>query len=70
MWVLTREHNEYDQYGAYYVMCWDHKPSEHELLWIMAHEEMGGWSLKHLMKGGGRTKQLEDIWYNLEEETR
>lgn len=31
MWILLREHNEYDQYGEYFVAAWKEKPSEDTL---------------------------------------
>ena len=68
-WVLTREHNDYDQYGEYYVMCWDHKPTVIEIIDIMETEECG-YSVAHILAGGGRRNDTVDIWYNLIEETR
>lgn len=51
MWILTREENQYDQYGEYFVYAWNHEPSDAEL----AH-----YGATHL----GR-KNEEETWYNL-----
>jgi hypothetical protein len=32
IWVLTKEVNDYNQHGEYYVKAWDHKPTEEELI--------------------------------------
>ena len=67
MWILTREHNAYDQEGEYYVYAWDHKPSKEEVDIVMDKIEDGYADLDHIMNGGGR-KNWEDIWYNLFEQ--
>ena len=51
VWVVTREENEYDQFGEYFYTVFDHKPSSDELLSI---------GVTHL----GR-KEFEGTWFNL-----
>lgn len=70
IWVLTTEHNAYDQYGAYFVHAWDHKPDREELEAILKESSYDGWQppsdlVTHILDGGGRQKN-EDQWYNLE----
>lgn len=52
VWVLTREENQYDQYGVYFEHVWLHEPTAEELL---------KYNCTHL----GR-ENYEDTWYNLE----
>lgn len=74
VYVLTREHNEYDQHGEYFEAVFEKKPSLEVLAKWM--KENDGYSLpgdifaavaflEHLRNGGGRVDK-EDIWYNLE----
>jgi len=68
--VLTTERDAYDQYGAYFVHAWDHKPDREELETILKETRYNGWQappalVTHILDGGGRQKN-EDQWYNLE----
>lgn len=52
MWILTSEHNAYDQFGAYFLGAWDTKPEVDSLLSI---EDLSGirWSeISELQKTG------------------
>ena len=62
IWVLTEEHNAYDQYGAYFVHAWTRKPTPTELMARGVEEHR----VSLVLQGGGREKD-EDHWYNLEE---
>ena len=74
VWVLTTEHNDYNQHGAYFVAVFQKKPSLAKLAEWFANNEnisfpsvMAGIAfLEHLLSGGGR-KDSEDQWYILEE---
>lgn len=73
VWVLTREHNEYDQHGAYFEAVFSKQPSIQELAPHLSGylpQDMGVAiaMCEHVRKGGGRYK-MEDVWYNLEKVT-
>jgi hypothetical protein len=61
IWVLTRSHNEYDQYGDYFDGAWDHKPTIEELNKAGVEMDEIGW----VWNGGGRQNDFVDVWYNL-----
>jgi hypothetical protein len=73
-WVLTREHNEYDQHGEYFVAVFSRKPTHAELASVFSQDGyfrgndiMAALAfIEHLLTGGGQQKQ-EDTWYNLAE---
>ncbi len=64
IWVLTREINEYDQDGEYYVKAFNHKPTHQEL----SSAGVPTTSLRHVLNGGGRTERYEHEWFHLREE--
>lgn len=41
IWVLTREHNDYDQHGAYFVAAFIKKPSHAALAKVLSSEGYG-----------------------------
>ena len=47
-WVLTKEYNEYDQYGEYFVAIFKDKPHHTELTKL----EVPTNRLRHVLKGG------------------
>ena len=65
VWVLTREHNDYDQYGRYFCAVFAQKPTHQQLeqleVYVVPKDR-----LRHVLNGGGR-KQGDDIWWFLEE---
>lgn len=76
VWVLTSEHNDYDQHGEYFHAVWAEKPTLGQLAEYFAKESIKPSSttnnvmeavafLEHLLKSGGR-RGLEDVWWNLE----
>ena len=68
IWVLTKEYNDYDQHGAYFVYAWRGKPTGEQLakqLLLSESIEADRQLLDHILAGGGREK-WEDSWYNLE----
>lgn len=77
MYIITREENEYDQMGEYFVAAFDNKPTEKQLFDLLAssvnyskryHKKSYESLAKHLVKGGGR-KGVNDTWYKLHEIT-
>jgi hypothetical protein len=75
VWVLTSEHNDYDQHGTYFLAVWENKPDLAQLAEYFAAERIAIGStiaegvvfLTHLQNGGGR-KATESVWYHLTEE--
>lgn len=73
-WVLTREINQYDQDGEYFVAVFDKKPDLKKMAEVMRSENHGVGGdvmdavsfLEHLLSGGGR-RGVEDEWYSLSE---
>lgn len=76
VWVITEEHNDYDQHGVYFCCVFANKPTHQQCLDFLLEE---GYIQKYqckkhqdkmaafLMKGGGRYKD-EGVWYWLREE--
>lgn len=74
VYVLTAEHNQYDQYGAYFVAVFEDIPSIQQLADFLAGEQEHVSLpnkvaellslIEHIRAGGGRRK-TEDSWYNL-----
>lgn len=62
VWILTREINEYDQDGEYFVNVFDHPPSAEELYLFGVPKGR----LSHVQAGGGR-KGYEEEWFFLRE---
>lgn len=76
VWVVTKEYNNYDQYGEYFVCAFKEKPTHQQCLDLLSVENyfQSYADKKHkdkmaalLMKGGGRYKDEFD-WYWLNEE--
>ena len=76
VWVLTREHNDYDQHGEYFEEVFAKKPSISEFADYFSKADQGVMKygtpmealsfIERLREGGGR-KDSEDTWYNLKE---
>lgn len=64
VWVLTREINQYDQDGEYFVAVFAEKP-HHALLTACGVPTN---RLNHVLKGGGRVR-AENEWFYLREHT-
>lgn len=62
IWVLTKEYNDYDQHGEYFVQAWTHKPTNQEL-WDQGVAQT---DTRHVQNGGGR-KSDEYRWHILRE---
>ena len=69
-YVLLREHNEYDQYGSYFVAWFSNAPTETEIVDALKNDEYCNntgdlMSLaKFIVEKGGR-KKSEDVWFTL-----
>ena len=63
VWILTSEHNAYDQYGEYFEAVFLTKPTSKQIQKICGITEIGA---AHVLTGGGRDK-YEGQWYNLRE---
>lgn len=63
VWVLTEEHNLYDQNGKYFIAVFKEKPTTEQLLALNISQEQ----LIHVKNGGGRVDS-ENQWFNLEQE--
>lgn len=64
VWILTREVNDYNQDGEYFVKVFADKPSKGELKssYPLTNEEVENL----LLHGGGRL-EIESEWYYLRE---
>lgn len=61
VWVLTQEHNMYDQYGKYFIKVFGDKPTPTELLAEGVRKDEVSW----VLAGGGRQGK-EDEWWHLD----
>lgn len=62
VWILTDEHNDYDQYGEYFRAVFASKPSASQLMDCGVPQT----SLRWVLDGGGR-KKTENHWFYLRE---
>lgn len=64
MWLLTREHNEYNQHGEYFVEMFHAKPTVRQLQ--AADDRISEKEAEHILEhGGGRLSRFDDMWWNL-----
>lgn len=63
VWVLTREINQYDQDGAYYMAVFANKPTVEQLKKHKLSDE----EAKHVLRTGGGRLRVEYEWYFLNE---
>jgi hypothetical protein len=59
IWILTREINEYDQDGEYFVDAWLEKPT-HQILTAAGVPQN---RLRHVLNGGGRVGFEYEYFY-------
>lgn len=64
VWVLTRELNAYDQYGAYFVAVFGSKPTAQALREFILYDDA---VIDHLLVSGGGRRGVADEWFHLEE---
>lgn len=67
VWVLTREINEYDQDGAYFVAVFKEKPSREQLA-AATDTTPDGETVSNLLQNGGGRIEHEYAWFYLTEE--
>lgn len=71
IYVLTKEYNEYDQYGSYFVRAFKEKPTYEQALPFIQEEyhleEHQRQCYRGLIDHGGGRMGLEHGWFNLEE---
>lgn len=61
IWVVTKEVNDYNQYGDYFIAVWQEKPTIAQIKGCLGcSEELA----EHIFNGGGRI-DYEGRWYNL-----
>lgn len=65
VWVLTSEHNDYDQHGEYFITVFKSKPCVVQISAILG-EQVSIDTCHHIVNGGGREK-VENVWYYLRE---
>lgn len=63
VYILTSEHNDYDQHGEYFLAVFKQKPTSTQLLECGVAPAQ----IEHVLAGGGRQKH-EDVWYHLRKE--
>jgi len=64
MWILTREINEYNQDGEYFVCAFKEKPTFNDLKKTL--KGLSDVTIGKLTRGGGR-QDFEGEWYYLSE---
>lgn len=62
IWVVTKEVNDYNQHGDYFVGIFINKPEFKHLKQLLPNEPND--TIGKLIRGGGR-KNFEDVWYTL-----
>lgn len=63
VFVLTREINQYDQDGEYFVAVFAQKPTAAQLMEHGVSQNR----LRLTMNGGGRSEAMENEWFHLRE---
>ena len=63
IWILTREINQYDQDGEYFVGAWNQKPTHQMLAELGVPQNR----LRKVLDGGGRVYPEEE-WFYLKEQ--
>ena len=72
IYVLTREHNDYDQYGAYFVAAFKELPTAERLREKIFDDDgsaIDDATADQILRGGGRTDWKENVWWNMNEVT-
>ena len=62
IWVLTREENQYDQFGEYFDAVFSKKPTVEQVMEHVGSKK----TAEHVLGSGGRISD-EDTWYFLRE---
>jgi hypothetical protein len=62
--ILTRQHNQYDQYGEYFVAWFADIPTDIRRVLEGDGYDADAALAAHILSGGGR-EGSEDVWWNL-----
>lgn len=62
LWVLTREINDHNQDGEYFVAAWRERPDHHQL-----HAAGVPFKIMNWVENGGGRKKYEEEWFYLVE---
>jgi hypothetical protein len=69
VYILTRQHNDYDQYGEYFVAWFPKRPTATDIQLAIAIDDesiIDGETADHIVSGGGRRdRPNEDVWWHL-----
>jgi hypothetical protein len=68
-YILTRQHNEYDQYGEYFVAWFAERPTAVEVQAAVKRDEESEIDealATHILSGGGR-QTSENVWWHLKQ---
>ena len=69
VFILSRQHNDYDQYGEYFVAWFHEQPTAADIKLAIINDDesvVDEDTAEHIASGGGRRdKANEDIWWNL-----
>jgi hypothetical protein len=60
LYILTEEHNDYDQHGEYFIAWFSSAPTIDQVMKLGLDTE----EAFHVIGGGGR-RETEQIWHNL-----
>lgn len=63
IYVLTREINQYDQDGEYFVHAWTYMPKQEDIIQWVGNSK----TANHIIINGGGRVEFEDEWYYLRE---
>jgi shikimate kinase len=63
IYVLTREINQYDQDGEYFVHAWNYKPTTEDIIQHVGSSIVA----THVASTGGGRIMHEEEWYHLRE---
>ena len=66
VWILTKEYNDYNQHGEYFVAAFKGKPSREQVAKIVNHYSDSR-LVDKILEGGGRV-DYDHLWYWLREE--
>lgn len=76
VWVLVRHHNDYNQYGEYFVDVFDEKPTVRTLVkywrehmsaeyYPSQGDEIAALEFFLHLEGGGGRRDNEDVWFEV-----
>ena len=63
VWIITEEHNDYDQHGEYFIAAYPTKPTITD---IVQKLKVSAAAAQHITAGGGRIREAQ-VWWHLRE---